>query len=63
MAFARVYTGAHYPQDVLAGLALGAALALMSYAVVRKPLIAILQRRLEQTRLRPLLKATRSAAP
>jgi membrane-associated phospholipid phosphatase len=24
MAFARVYIGAHYPQDVLAGLVLGA---------------------------------------
>ena len=28
MAFARVYVGAHYPGDVVAGLALGATVAL-----------------------------------
>lgn len=34
MAFARVYVGAHYPGDVLAGLALGAATALAGRFVV-----------------------------
>lgn len=41
LAFARVYIGAHYPQDVAAGLALGAAVVLVSYAVVRIPLTAL----------------------
>jgi membrane-associated phospholipid phosphatase len=56
MAFARVYVGAHYPQDVLAGLALGALVSLVGYAVVRVPLTAVLNR-LAGTRLRPLLDA------
>lgn len=35
MAFARVYAGAHYPGDVVAGLALGAAVAVVGrFAVV-----------------------------
>lgn len=54
MAFARVYVGVHYPLDVVAGLVLG---ALVATAVVL-PLGALslpLVRRLEQTRLRPLL--------
>jgi len=58
MASARVYIGAHYLQDVLAGLALGALVAVVGYAVVRRPLTALLQR-LQDTRLRPLLTAQR----
>lgn len=47
MGFARVYIGAHYPQDVLAGFALGAVVALAGYAVVRpllRRLVAVLIR-------------------
>jgi membrane-associated phospholipid phosphatase len=58
MAFARVYIAAHYPQDVLAGLALGALVTLVGYLVVRRVLVGLVQR-LQDTRLRPLLTAQR----
>ena len=38
MAFARVYIGAHYPWDVAAGLALGAAVTLLGWLLVCRPL-------------------------
>lgn len=41
MAFARVYIAAHYPWDVIAGLALGAAVALGGWALLRRPLTAL----------------------
>ena len=47
MGIARVYIGAHYPQDVVAGLALGALVSLSGHAVTRRPLsklIAIISR-------------------
>jgi membrane-associated phospholipid phosphatase len=56
MAFARVYIGAHYPQDVVAGLALGALVTGIGYLIARRPLTALV-RRLEQTPLRPLVTA------
>jgi undecaprenyl-diphosphatase len=34
----RVYIGAHYPADVLAGLTLGAAVAIAGWLVLRRPL-------------------------
>jgi membrane-associated phospholipid phosphatase len=40
MAFARVYIAAHYPWDVLAGLVVGAWVALVGWAVLR-PLLTI----------------------
>jgi membrane-associated phospholipid phosphatase len=52
----RVYIGAHYPSDVLAGLVLGAAVALIGWVVLRRPLVALVTR-LAATRLRPLLAA------
>ncbi|MFI1169042.1 phosphatase PAP2 family protein [Streptomyces sp. NPDC020801] len=54
MALSRVWVGAHYPHDVLAGVVVGAlvALALMK-ALVRRP--EDLARRIAATRLRPLL--------
>lgn len=38
MAFARVYIGAHFPIDVLAGLGLGSAVALTGWLIVRRAL-------------------------
>ncbi len=41
MAFARVYVGAHYPQDVVAGLAVGALVAGLGWVVLRPLLVAV----------------------
>jgi undecaprenyl-diphosphatase len=38
MAFARVYVGAHFPVDVVAGLVLGGATAGLGWLVVRSAL-------------------------
>jgi undecaprenyl-diphosphatase len=54
MAASRVWVGAHYPHDVVAGLAVGALVALLLTAAVRSRPDA-LARRLSATRLRPLL--------
>jgi undecaprenyl-diphosphatase len=43
MAFARVYVGAHYPGDVLAGLALGFGVAVGSHLLVRRPALALVR--------------------
>ena len=37
LAFSRVYVGAHYPQDVLAGLALGALISGLGWLLIRRP--------------------------
>ena len=42
IAFARVYVGVHFPQDVLAGLALGAVVVLVGWLLVRALLIRVL---------------------
>ena len=42
IAFARVYIGVHYPQDVLAGLALGAVVVLLLGMLARPALVLIL---------------------
>lgn len=39
LAFARVYVAANYPQDVLAGLLLGAAIVLAGYVLLRRVLV------------------------
>jgi undecaprenyl-diphosphatase len=41
MAFTRVYVAAHYPWDVLAGLALGAAVALLGWLLLAAPLTTL----------------------
>lgn len=56
IAFARVYVGVHYPQDVLAGLALGAAVVLVTGLLVR-PLLLVALTAITRTRLRPALLA------
>lgn len=56
MAFARVYVGAHYPGDVLAGLAVGAAVAVGGYFAL-VPLLTRAVDRLGRTPLRPALTA------
>ena len=38
LCFARVYIGAHYPQDLAGGLVVGAAVVLIGYLIVRIPL-------------------------
>lgn len=53
MAFARVYVGAHYPVDVLAGLALGAVVAAL-VQLATAPLASVLAK-LASGRLRPLI--------
>jgi membrane-associated phospholipid phosphatase len=56
MAVARVYIAAHYPQDVAAGLLIGAVVSLAGFVVVRGWLVSWLAVA-EGTRLRPLLTA------
>lgn len=57
LALSRVYVGAHYPGDVLAGLALGAAVGVGGWYVVRRPLVALLARLRRMPFVRPLLAA------
>lgn len=54
MAASRVWVGAHYPHDVLAGMAVGALVAALAAWAVRRNR-AVLAGRLERGPLRPLL--------
>lgn len=62
MAFSRVYIAAHYPQDVLAGLVVGATVSLLGFWLVRRLLVWLLTLA-ERTPLRPLLAAPPRARP
>ncbi|MFJ6846677.1 phosphatase PAP2 family protein [Streptomyces griseoluteus] len=57
MAVSRVWVGAHYPHDVLAGVVVGAVSALLVMAALRGRAEAAAPR-LAATRLRPLLVAS-----
>ena len=54
MAFTRVYVGAHYPVDVVAGLAVGAVVATATVLLADGPVSRLVERG-RATRLRPLL--------
>src|SRR4051794_38512827 len=62
MAASRVYIAAHYPHDVLAGLVVGAAVALLGWAVLGR-LLTRLVARLSEGPLRPLLSSGPAAGP
>ncbi|MFJ9779048.1 phosphatase PAP2 family protein [Amycolatopsis sp. NPDC101161] len=63
MAFSRVYIAAHYPQDVVAGLVVGAAVSLAGFWLVRRVLVWLVER-VERTPLRPVLtSAPRPVVP
>ena len=57
MGFARVYVGAHYPQDVLAGFALGAVVSGAGYVLAR-PVLRWLLTVVARTPLRLLTSGT-----
>lgn len=54
MAFSRVYVGAHWPLDVVAGLTFGAAVTCLLIVWFRRPLARLVDR-VKDTALRPLL--------
>lgn len=63
MAFARVYAGVHYPGDVLAGLAVGAVVALALAPLLARVLVPLVGLLAGSALLRPLvLPRVRSAA-
>lgn len=62
MAFTRVYAGAHYPSDVLAGLALGGIVAAIGWFTV-VPILRRPARWMAGNALRPLVTSSKQPAP
>lgn len=60
MAFARVYIGAHYPRDVLAGLAVGALVTVVGWSLLHRPLVGAVERA-RRGPLRPLVASAEGA--
>lgn len=61
MAFARVYIGAHYTHDVVAGLGLGVTVSVLGFWATRPILLRLLARAENDHRLRPLLTVAEPA--
>jgi membrane-associated phospholipid phosphatase len=61
MAATRVYVGAHYPWDVVAGLVLGAAVIAVGWLVIGR-LVTSVVARFRATRIRPWLVADQAVA-
>ena len=61
MACARVYVGAHFPLDVVVGLAFGAAVCVVGYVALRPVLVPVVAR-LTRTPLRPLVTTVKASA-
>ena len=59
IAFSRVYVGVHFPQDVAAGLALGAVVAIIGVFLV-VPLLTRILAWLTRTPVRPLITSGRA---
>ncbi|MHB2023939.1 MAG: phosphatase PAP2 family protein [Mycobacteriales bacterium] len=61
LCFARIYVGAHFPSDVVAGVLLGALICAVVLGLLTRPVEA-LARWLSGTPLRPLVTASRPVA-
>jgi membrane-associated phospholipid phosphatase len=61
MAFARVYIGAEYTHDVLAGLGLGVAVSVLGFWATRPILLRLLARAEQSPLVRPLLTVVDTA--